>query len=180
MHYLEWQNAGNSGKLLVKCLGETSVKILIYGRKQDDEHLIELVAQNPRGAAILFPRPGGKLLKDFVQACLKDVNSNDAHFGPIILIALDATYSKAKTMAKHLERILPSLTMVQLDPTNLVPSSFGRAQKYSKSNPHRVCTTEAVAVALFECGEPAETMSTLMQAVKTNHTAVDPGQARRL
>ena len=111
MHYLEWMNSGNSGKLLLKCLPKQSVQLFLYGRRQDDERLQALVAADPGRTALLFPSPDAVSLGDFVAAAAQDVNGSagtkqDHQSQMLTLVVLDATYRKAKNMAKHFQRCI--------------------------------------------------------------------------
>jgi DTW domain-containing protein YfiP len=133
MHYLEWMNSGNSGKLLLKCLQQqptphsstcsASAELFLYGRRDDDERLRALVAADPEHTALLFPSPDATTLEEFVAsaaaataaaAAAADAEGGGGDGGggdgdgerrqQLTLVVLDATYRKAKNMAKHFRR----------------------------------------------------------------------------
>jgi uncharacterized membrane protein YgcG len=57
---------------------------------------------------------------------------------------------------------------------------FARAQHgiAARSELGRICTVEAVALALSELGERQETVDALVECVRRNNRAIDPGNAR--
>jgi DTW domain-containing protein YfiP len=111
MHYLEWMNSGNSGKLLLKCLPKQSAQLFLYGRRQDDERLQALIATDPGHTALLFPSPDAVTLGDFVATAASNAvdgtaAKQDRQPQMLTLVVLDATYRKAKNMAKHFQRCI--------------------------------------------------------------------------
>jgi DTW domain-containing protein YfiP len=194
MHYLEWRNAGNSGKLLLPCLREnddgdnnnssSTVQLFLYGCREDDKRLRALVGQDPDHTVLLFPSTNAILLQDFLTTLGVNNNTTDAvdsqpRRPPLTMVVLDATYQKAKNMAKHfLKQIHSGVRTVALNSSNF-ESIFRRGQD-SYHVPGRVCTVEAVALALQDCGECFETVQGMVDAVRINNDAIDPGKARTI
>ena len=84
MHYSEWMNAGNSGKLLLKCLNSNMdptseegqnidednniVQLVLYGRRDDDNRLRRFIQRaKPNRVALLFPSSDAIDLGEFIN-----------------------------------------------------------------------------------------------------------------
>lgn len=148
MHYLEYGNAGNSGKLLLECLPPhgVSTQLLMYGRRENDVQLKALIPQQshqPHGTAVLFPSEYAVSVREFWKACCEE-EDND-HSTPattsssssppprMTLIVLDATYSKAKRMLQHLNKRIYCTNSSNSAPSSSSPSHHDN----NNDTPHR-------------------------------------------
>ena len=93
------------------------------------------------------------------------------------VVVVDATYRKAKNMAKHFaRRIDPSGGVAQVALQPEAASVLARAQKqYAQAaggatDLGRISTAEAVALFLRECGEAADKVESLVECVRLDAT----------
>ena len=185
MHHLEWMNAGNSGKLLLATLGDAA-QLFLYGRKEDDERLRQEVQRDPANTLLLFPGPGAISCADFLARSggsqqVGEHRAGEAEDGTedrtTSVVVVDATYRKAKNMAKHFaRRIDPSGGVAQVALQPEAASVLARAQKqYAQAaggatDLGRISTAEAVALFLRECGEAADKVESLVECVRLDAT----------
>ncbi|KAH8063821.1 hypothetical protein JL722_3011 [Aureococcus anophagefferens] len=119
-----------------------------------------------RRCLLLFPDDGAATVDSFFAAHgAAPVPARGAAAGaPFYVVVVDATWTLARKMARHLDRLLGNkLPHVKLD-TDLV-SVYARTQ----SKTGRVCTVEAVALFLREVGESDELFRKMVAMVETNN-----------
>ena len=127
------------------------------------------------GALLLYPDEGA-LSSAQARATHLRLATN-AEGPPLRLVVLDGTWKQVKTMLKHLTRRVlgerMELPHVKLSPETM--SVYARKQVRVGC----LCTIEALALFLQECGEAQETVDRLVDYVKVNNAALRPSAARR-
>ena len=149
MHYLEWGNAANTGKLL-RYFAPVSAIVRVYGCSADEEAMVAEIAQDPARTMLLYPgeidgrapamscaqfleghglrstrgsggsgasagtstAPAGKAEAD--DAARGAIRRRARLDGGLTVIVLDATYGKARTMAKHFAKVILLFTVTSL------------------------------------------------------------------
>jgi hypothetical protein len=193
MDFKEFMNPGDDAKLLLcACKNRDNVHLVIY--PCDDEKLLGLLgysdgaaaAQKPLETArkdpyacILFPSDVSLSQPEYMDYC-KDMrvdwreriqsSSESGAFDetgrPLTVIVVDAVWRHARKMAKHLQELIPSVPLVQLTPEQM--SVYARKQ----TQPDRICTIEATALFLSQCGEDEGKCDQLVECVRINNQAL--------
>mmetsp|Transcript_1700 Transcript_1700/g.3330 ORF Transcript_1700/g.3330 Transcript_1700/m.3330 type:complete len:490 (-) Transcript_1700:140-1609(-) len=164
LHYSEYLCGGDDAKLM-QLVAPERTRLLVYGRGNDDDILLEEVAKNPTGTFLLYPSSTAITVDDFKAA----LNPEGQPLGSrhLTLIVLDATWGRTRNMLHHFNTKLKlNIPHIQLQPTTL--SVYSRTQ----SQPDRICTVEAIALLLQEFGEPQEVCDALVDCVRINNQAM--------
>ena len=185
LHETEWLNAADDAKLL--CLAAPNkTTMLVHGRVGDDAKLQQLVGRAKR-SCLLFPDDDAVTVAEFLASSTSTSTSsftssstatsstssntqNTHNQGPdLLIIVVDATWRRARRMAKYLERnVIGNVKHIKLE-TDTV-SVYSRTQ----TETGRICTIEAVALLLQELGEQETVCKALIAAVVINNHALRP------
>lgn len=175
VHFKEYYSAGNSGKMLAAA-APANAEVFVHGRRGDDARLAAALERPiaEKRAALLFPDGGADAVDAFFgegegRAAIPRVSEGRAAFW---IVVVDAVWPLARKLARHLDRVV-RLPHVRLE-TDLV-SVFARTQ----SENGRVCTIEAIALFLRECGESADLFAKLVGFVQTNNRALGHAYAKK-
>ena len=161
MHNLELYNAGDDAKILLNAAPERT-SLFVFGREGDDERLRQaLLGSGGEGPCVyntllLFPDETAISAAEAktTHLCFAD----DAKGPPLRIMVLDGTWKQVKTMLKHLSKVVLRPPTQGIDMARLLPhvklspetlSVYARKQ----SQMDRICTIEALALFLQECGE---------------------------
>jgi len=177
IHYLEYANAGDDGKLL-RLLAPGHTDLCVFGRPGDDELL--RAALEGRHALLLFPSEIAHTVGDLARlgitfgeaakaaGCEAAAGSQRVagpHVQPaanaslsasgVSIVVLDGTWKQVRAMRRHFYRTpgLSEVPEIKLEPASLAYwAARGGASVYSRtqSQPDRVCTLEAIALLLVE------------------------------
>nr|CCC89856.1 conserved hypothetical protein [Trypanosoma congolense IL3000] len=147
MHPEEIMRGTNSGHIIAFILG---APLRIWGVAEDDSYLntlqaVDLVGngysasgETPLHTASLYPESGAPLLEDFVKGI------DSAH--KIHLLLLDATWSQANALNRHIPRHIPRVGL-RIDES--YSSLFKALRKQTRQS--GVSTFEATSMALQQC-----------------------------
>ena len=175
-HHKEYYCAGDDAKVLA-AVAPDDAEVFVHGRRGDDARLGAILRAPcaERRCLLLFPDDGAATVDSFFAAPAAPVPARGAAAGaPFYVVVVDATWTLARKMARHLDRLLDNkLPHVKLD-TDLV-SVYARTQ----SKTGRVCTVEAVALFLREVGESEELFRNMVAMVETNNRALKHEYAKR-
>jgi len=195
MHHIELFNAGDDAKLLM-CAAEDRTEFYIFGREGDEDRMVKEVFENGglERTLLLFPSEKAETVEGVRSSYLEkwchlsrdvpvveDAMSKKSTLNdkPLQIMLVDGTWRQAKVMAKDLDRIVkahlsscPTVTHVKLLPDTI--SVYARTQ----SQADRICTIEALALFLKECGEVDEVTSALIEYVKINNDALRPSKKK--
>lgn len=176
-HARDYLNAGDDAKLLPCCVaGNASTEIMLFGTP-DDEQLASAVMAQPERSLLLFPDETAITIQDYLRGCTtaaalggdsgaaRDTSmpgSRQGTSGTVVVreeltvVVLNGTWGNVKPMLRHFNtKIDPSRRVrhVALQPETL--SVYARAQRRMnrKVSLERICSVEAVALLLKECGE---------------------------
>jgi len=156
--------------------------MLVHGRLGDDAKLQHLV-QNAKNSCLLFPDDDAITVADF-QATTDTTTTSTTTLAlettynttiDLLIIVVDATWRRARKMAKYLERnVIGDVKHIKLE-TDTV-SVYSRTQ----TEPGRICTIEAVSLLLQEMGEQDGVCRALIDYVKINNQALRPKKKSHL
>jgi DTW domain-containing protein YfiP len=175
MHNLELYNAGDDAKILLSAAPDRT-SLFVFGREGDDERLRKLLlgdnGTGPHNTLLLFP--DDTAISAAAAKATHLCYAEDPAGPPLRIMLLDGTWKQVKTMLKHLAKIaLSPETHVKLSPETL--SVYARKQ----SQLDRICTIEALALFLQECGEGAAACDGLIGYLHINNAALRPVAAGR-
>jgi DTW domain-containing protein YfiP len=156
MHYKEWGRASNTGKLLSIGMPEKS-SISIFGSITDEEEMLASFVNKP--VLILYPSPDSKPISEY--------NSWFSHQSGVTLCVLDSTWSQSSAMNNRLPEHIPR---VRIDDEVLSPSLF--LNRKQSTNKTKVCTVEAVALALRAMGEDESALNPIFESLRLSVDAV--------
>ena len=176
-HHKEYYCAGDDAKVLA-AVAPDDAEVFVHGRRGDDARLGAILRAPcaERRCLLLFPDDGAATVDSFFAAPgAAPVPARGAAAGaPFYVVVVDATWTLARKMARHLDRLLGgALPHVKLE-TDVV-SVYARTQ----SKTGRVCTVEAVALFLREVGESDELFRKMVAMVETNNRALKHEYAKR-
>ena len=175
-HHKEYYCAGDDAKVLA-AVAPDDAEVFVHGRRGDDARLGAILRAPcaERRCLLLFPDDGAATVDSFFAAPVAPVPARGAAAGaPFYVVVVDATWTLARKMARHLDRLLGgALPHVKLE-TDVV-SVYARTQ----SKTGRVCTVEAVALFLREVGESEELFRNMVAMVETNNRALKHEYAKR-
>jgi len=167
IHNLELYNAGDDAKILLRAAPERT-SLYVYGREGDDKKLRAALCDGHASSLLLFPDEGAMSAAEAKETHLCFAENADGP--PLRIVVLDGTWKQVKTMLKHLTKNVLgdrlSLPHVKLSPETL--SVYARTQ----TQPDRICTIEALALFLQNCGERQATVDALVQYVVLNNAAL--------
>lgn len=185
MHYLEYTNAGDDGKLL-RLLAPDRTDLCVFGRPGDDERL--KAALEGRHALLLFPSETAHTVDDLSSLGISFARREDAVVtsakeagagpGPCVsIIVLDGTWKQVRAMRRHFFRTegLRNVPEIKLDPDSLAYwAERGSSSVYARtqSQADRVCTLEAIALLLREAGEDEANCDAIIDSVVINNNSV--------
>eukprot|EP01051_Picozoa_sp_SAG22_P009113 SAG22_NODE_736_length_7533_cov_9.168281_5_plen_321_part_00 len=183
-HPRDWLCGGDDAKLLRACAGAGNTTQLLFGRPADDEQLTEILRRGGGRSVLLFPDKTAITADEFVQrargggsgggpAAPGQGEGEDEQ--PITVVVLNGTWNNVKPILKHFNKhIDPAgrIPHVALKPETL--SVYQRATKKNAKGvaPEHICTVEAVALLLKECGEDEANCNTLVKYVELNNAAL--------
>ena len=173
-HARDFLNAGDDAKLLPCCVaGQASTEMMLFGTP-DDERLAAAVMAHPERSLLLFPDETAITIQQYLHE--KDGRSTTAAHGgstpgtepgsegsmtveieeELTVVVLNGTWGNVKPMLRHFNtNVDPGRRVrhVALQPDTL--SVYARAQRRMNRQVslERICSVEAVALLLKECGE---------------------------
>lgn len=164
-HSRDYLNAGDDAKLLPCCVaGRASTEMMLFGTP-DDDRLAEAVNADPRRSLLLFPDETAITVQEYLRGAVGAAPPPDSGTNgtltvqePLTVVVLNGTWGNVKPMLRHFNaKIDPEgrIRHVALEPDTL--SVYARAQRRMnrKVSLERICSVEAVALLLKECGASA-------------------------
>jgi DTW domain-containing protein YfiP len=166
-HARDFLNAGDDAKLLPCCVaGRASTEMMLFGTP-DDERLGAAVMARPERSLLLFPDETAITIQEYLDGgdgCSTAAPDGLAAGSPgasmvkeeLTVVVLNGTWGNVKPMLRHFNtKIDPGhrVRHVALQPDTL--SVYARAQRRMNRQVslERICSVEAVALLLKECGE---------------------------
>jgi len=172
VHFKEYFNAGNTGKLLPLAM-PSNARVFVHGDTEHEAKLREeLLLASPARTLLLFPSPESRPLGGAVQ--LRTTSSHQHDLAPLRVLVLDGTWQHARGLRRMLARRVlrgdPLPTEVCLAPEVSRPAFWKGASSIARSQAHgdRICTAEAVALLLHELGEDDQTCQHIIKMVERN------------
>ena len=86
--------------------------------------------------------------------------------GPLTVVLIDAPWGRARRLMHHFSSLYPHVPHLQLTPK--AASVYNRQQTI----PGRICTVEALALFLAECGEREEVCEGMVECIRVNNAAI--------
>lgn len=169
IHYLEYGNAGDAAKLLLNA-APSITSMFVFGVPEEEERLRTALDGCEDSALLLFPDDAAITICEFLEqhGPLPQVvdTGNESESRPFTVVMIDAPWARARRMMQHFTQEINShIQHVKLHPRTL--SVYARKQ----SCPGRVCTVEATALLLQECGEEEEVCDGLVACLQLNNKA---------
>lgn len=168
-HARDYLNAGDDAKLLPCCVaGRASTELMLFGTP-DDERLATTVMKHPDRSLLLFPDESAITIQEYLQGnehrstpMCNGCTSAGGSYGmskmdeELTVVVLNGTWGNVKPMLRHFNsKIDPNRRVrhVALQPDTL--SVYARAQRRMNRQVslERICSVEAVALLLKECGK---------------------------
>ncbi len=156
MHYKEWGRASNTGKLLSIGMPEKA-SISIFGSLASEEEMLASFVD--KSVLILYPSPEAKPISEY--------NSWFSAQSGVTLCVLDSTWSQSSAMNNRLPENIPR---VRIDDEVFSPSLF--LNRKQSTNKTKVCTVEAVALALRALGEQEAALTPIFESLRLSVDAV--------
>lgn len=185
-HARDYLNAGDDAKLLPCCVaGRASTEMMLFGTP-DDERLAAAVMALPERSLLLFPDETAITIQEYLDGENGCSTAASGGLGPgghgpsaiveqLTVVVLNGTWGNVKPMLRYFNtKIDPGhrVRHVALQPDTL--SVYARAQRRMNRQVslERICSVEAVALLLKECGEMRPTIARRLFHLSSAHVLV--------
>lgn len=166
-HYQEIGRSANTAHLLEAICPAEQFEVVIFGDVEAEQKLVrEMYDEAMTGepvTCVLYPSRDAVLLSDWIAQ--RPASCRDR---PIRLVALDGTYAQASRQYKHLIKSLSLLSPDCPQPLSVVKLDLecGRCDSalawiQHQPNAEKICTYQAVVMAMRQAGESAQLCASL-------------------